>query len=91
MRCLSQNGGHAHVFCSSVHLSSWIKTVSSTIESFTFQTSRGDEQLQDQASFDQEKQGLVYVIDRRNFNHNPSQKSLNHIKVHDAINTFLVC
>lgn len=66
--------GHAHIFCSSVQLLSWDYAVSASAETVKFLDSGGNEQVRDEASFDQEKEGLVYVRDRRNLNRNPSRK-----------------
>lgn len=59
-------GGLAHIFCSSTQLLSWAKAVSASTESATFWDSEGNEQVQNEALFDQEKQGLLCVRDWRN-------------------------
>lgn len=69
-------GGHAHMFCSSTQLLSWVKAVSAAIESAKFQNSEGHKQIRDKALFDHKKRGLVYLMDWRIFNRNSSQITL---------------
>lgn len=65
---------HAHIFRSTAPHLSRIKVVFAWTENVSFQDSERYEQVREKALFDQEKQELVYLRDRRNVNRNPSGK-----------------
>lgn len=74
-------GDNPHMFRTVVQFSSWVKAVSTSMESITFEESEGNKLESEEVKFEQEKLCMGYMSCRQNFNSNPEWKSVPHVSM----------